>query len=118
MVDHCVFNKPTVSQDGAIWIESSMSDLITSKYIQVCGKNSKIQIIKHYIGCHDSLQYPLIFTNAELRWRRGVERMQQNRETIQQRQTYQGKTILTPTTIARTDEVINAENKGSIQRSS
>lgn len=58
-VDQRVLNKPTVSQVGAVWTESTNFEHLNSKHIQIYGKNGQTQIIKRYFACHGSLQYPL-----------------------------------------------------------
>ncbi|XP_075515341.1 uncharacterized protein LOC142549981 [Primulina tabacum] len=63
--DQRVFNRPIVPQVAGIWLESNEDNQQISQHIQVYPKNNCPQIIKHYFGCYDPLQYPLIFPNEE-----------------------------------------------------
>ena len=114
-VDQRTFNKPTVSQVGGVWLETSDCEQIMSKHIEEYGKNGKTQIVKHYYGYYDSLQYPLIFANGEPAWHPGIERIMQNDDPSCEQRTCQGEQVLFSGSAALTaDDVIHAENEGNL----
>ncbi|XP_071907122.1 uncharacterized protein [Coffea arabica] len=113
-VDQRVFNKPTVSQVGAIWTESTNSEHVNSKHIQIYGKNGQTQIVKHYFACHDSLQYPLIFANGEPGWHLGIEKIRHPDKSNITSVTCEGETVITATTATTATAIIDAENRGRL----
>ncbi|XP_071928923.1 uncharacterized protein [Coffea arabica] len=115
-VDQRVFNKPTVSQVGAVWTESTNSEHVNSKHIQIYGKNGQTQIVKHYFACHDSLQYPLIFANGEPGWHPGIEKIRHPNKSNITSVTCEGETIIATTTATMATDIIDAENRAINQR--
>ncbi|XP_071928922.1 uncharacterized protein [Coffea arabica] len=113
-VDQRVFNKPTVSQVGAVWTESTNSEHVNSKHIQIYGKNGQTQIVKHYFACHDSLQYPLIFANGEPGWHPGIEKIRHPNKSNITSVTCEGETIIATTTATMATDIIDAENRGRL----
>ena len=51
---------------AAVWLENDDNIGDTSHHIQVYTKFGNMQVIKHYFGCFDVLQYPLVFANGEI----------------------------------------------------
>ena len=111
-VDQRVFNKPAVSQVGAVWSESSDFEHLNSKHIQIYRKNGQTQIVKHYFACHDSLQYPLIFANGEPGWHLGIEKIRHPDKSNITSVTCEGETVITATTATTATAIIDAENRG------
>nr|XP_027108885.1 uncharacterized protein LOC113728715 [Coffea arabica] len=111
-IDQRVFNKPTVSQVGAVWTDSSDFEHLNSKHIQIYGKNGQTQIVKHYFACHDSLQYPLIFANGEPGWHPGIERMRRPDRGNIRPVTCEGQTVIATATATTANDIIDAENRG------
>ncbi|XP_075500132.1 uncharacterized protein LOC142538720 [Primulina tabacum] len=93
ITDQQVFNEPTVSQVAGIWLETDDKNRNTGQHIQVYPKNSCPQIIKHYFGCYDPLQYPLIFPNGEPGWHRNIKRLDQKQKNLHPRPTCGGENI-------------------------
>ncbi|PKU86419.1 hypothetical protein MA16_Dca025242 [Dendrobium catenatum] len=66
-VDQRVYNAPTMSQVAAIWIEGKSTDFIERDII-LTSHSGTYRKIKHYFGCYDPLQYPILFPNGEVGW--------------------------------------------------
>ncbi|XP_071935702.1 uncharacterized protein [Coffea arabica] len=115
-IDQRVFNKPTVSQVGAVWTDSSDFEHLNSKHIQIYGKNGQTQIVKHYFACHDSLQYPLIFANGEPGWHPGIERMRRPDRGNIRPVTCEGQTVIATATATTANDIIDAENRAINQK--
>ncbi|XP_027151874.1 uncharacterized protein LOC113751927 [Coffea eugenioides] len=113
-IDQRVFNKPTVSQVGAVWTDSSDFEHLNSKHIQIYEKNGQTQIVKHYFACHDSLQYPLIFANGEPGWHPGIERMRRPDRGNIRPVTCEGQTVIATATATTANDIIDAENRGRL----
>jgi len=47
-------------------------------YIPVHGKSNKKHQIKHYHGCYDPLQYPIIFPLGDYGWHPGLKKVADN----------------------------------------
>nr|XP_027067427.1 uncharacterized protein LOC113693039 [Coffea arabica] len=72
--DQRVFNKPTVSQVAAPWVEGENSQDSYARHIQVYTKEGHSRRIQYYYGCYDPLQYPLLFPFGETGWQPGIQR--------------------------------------------
>ncbi|PKU77933.1 hypothetical protein MA16_Dca023035 [Dendrobium catenatum] len=66
-LDQRIYNAPTMSQVAAIWIEGNNIDFIERDII-LTSHSRTYRKIKHYFGCYDPLQYPILFPNGEVRW--------------------------------------------------
>ena len=73
-LDQRVFNAPTTDEVAAIWSDRSAVDENEGPYIAVSGKSNVIHRIRHYYGCYDPLQYPLLFPHGESGWHPGIPR--------------------------------------------
>ena len=60
-LDKRVYNSPLVDQVAAIWIEGNNSNLAHEHDIIVHAQSGDKHKVKHYYGCYDPLQYPLLF---------------------------------------------------------
>ena len=59
-LDQRVYNSPSVDQIATIWIEGNTPNLAHEPYIIVHSHSGHKNTIKHYYGCYDPLQYPLL----------------------------------------------------------
>ena len=73
-LDQRIYNLPISSEVAAIWIENNDLVLDPSAHIQVYSHSNISHRIKHYYGCYDPLQYPLLFPQDETGWHRGIKR--------------------------------------------
>lgn len=60
-LDKRVYNSPSVDQVATIWIEGNNSNLAHKRDIIVHAQSGDKHRVKHYYGCYDPLQYPLLF---------------------------------------------------------
>ena len=72
--DQRVFNKPTVSQVAALWVEGEGAEQTYSRHIQVYTNGGESRRVQYYYGCYDPLQYPLLFPLGETGWQPGIKR--------------------------------------------
>ncbi|KAI0497090.1 hypothetical protein KFK09_023418 [Dendrobium nobile] len=72
-IDQRVYNAPTVSQVAAIWIEGDSTSFIERDII-LTSHSGTYRKIKHYFGCYDPLQYPILFPNGEVGWHQNINR--------------------------------------------
>lgn len=112
-VDQRTFNYPTVSQVAAMWNETDGQRGDLSKEIRVYTHDGRTQIIKHYFGCYDPLQYPLIFARGETGWHEGIKKLTTNSRQTNPKQTCIGETMHQFNQSITADDIINAENKGN-----
>ncbi|XP_071905966.1 uncharacterized protein [Coffea arabica] len=73
-LDQRVYNLPSASQVAAIWTENQDESDHTGAHIQVYTHSNNSYRIKHYYGCYDPLQYPILFPRGECGWHPGVKR--------------------------------------------
>ncbi|XP_073317222.1 uncharacterized protein [Primulina huaijiensis] len=111
--DQRVFNRPTVSQVAGIWLESNEENQYIGQHIQVYPKNKCTQIIKHYFGCYDPLQYPLIFPNGESGWHRNIKRLDKKQMKMHPRPTCDGEIINCIGNAANTEFFLDLEAQAS-----
>lgn len=71
-VDQRCYNNPTADQVAAIWIEGNIPNIPYDREILLHGTDGKQHRIKHYYGCYDPLQYPLLFPNGENGWHQNI----------------------------------------------
>ncbi|PKU60693.1 hypothetical protein MA16_Dca022607 [Dendrobium catenatum] len=55
-----------MSQVAAIWIEGNNTTGVAERDIILTSHSSTYRKIKHYFGCYDPLQYPILFPNGEV----------------------------------------------------
>ncbi|XP_020275831.1 uncharacterized protein LOC109850265 [Asparagus officinalis] len=65
-VDQRVYNSPTVDQVAAVWIEGNNDNVPYEREIVVHSHSGKNHQVKHYFGCYDPLQYPLLFPGGDV----------------------------------------------------
>ncbi|XP_073035171.1 uncharacterized protein [Primulina eburnea] len=71
-LDQRCYNSPTADQVAAIWIEGKNPDIPYDRDIVIHGHNDEYHRIKHYFGCYDPLQYPLLFPQRENGWHQNI----------------------------------------------
>ncbi|XP_027071599.1 uncharacterized protein [Coffea arabica] len=74
-LDQRVYNLPTASQVAAIWTEDDGESADRNIHIQVYTYSNTSHRIKHYYGCYDPLQYPILFPQGEYGWHHGVKKL-------------------------------------------
>ncbi|KAK4387582.1 hypothetical protein Sango_2364800 [Sesamum angolense] len=61
-LDQRVYNSPTADQVAAIWVEGNDGDIPFERDIIVYSHSGHRHRIKHYYGCNDPRQYPILFS--------------------------------------------------------
>ncbi|XP_070049126.1 uncharacterized protein [Nicotiana tomentosiformis] len=80
--DQRVYNKPSLDQVAAIWIDGNNPNVPFDREIIVHEHSGNRHRVKHYYGCYDPLQYPLLFPNGEAGWHQGIRKqLQPNKAT-------------------------------------
>nr|DAD32814.1 TPA_asm: hypothetical protein HUJ06_011665 [Nelumbo nucifera] len=67
-IDQRVYNAPSTDKVAAIWIEGSNGSGQEERDIVVHACSGSRHRVKHYYGCYDPLQYPLLFPKGEVGW--------------------------------------------------
>ncbi|XP_073156642.1 uncharacterized protein [Henckelia pumila] len=86
-VDQRNYNNPTADQVAAIWIEGNNSNTPYDRNIMLHGSDGKKHIIKHYFGCYDPLQYPLLFPSGENGWHQNIPKFKDARIVLESQHT-------------------------------
>lgn len=61
-LDQRVYNKPSVDQVAAIWIDRNNPNIPFKRHILVHEHLGNKHRVKHYYGCYDPRQYRLLFS--------------------------------------------------------
>nr|XP_027126011.1 uncharacterized protein LOC113742372 [Coffea arabica] len=77
-LDQRVFNKPTVSQVAALWVEGEENGETSRRDIRVYTHGGHSHNIQYYYGCYDPLQYPLLLPFGESGWHQGIKKQGKN----------------------------------------
>ena len=77
-------------------------------------KSGNAQIVKHYYGCYDPMQYPLIFPNGEPGRHPGIEKLSSAQNNTTAGRTYPGERTILVDMFMTAEDVIHAENHGII----
>ncbi|KAL0298249.1 UNVERIFIED_CONTAM: hypothetical protein Sangu_3152400 [Sesamum angustifolium] len=64
-LDQRVYNSPAADQVAAIWVEGNDGDIPFERDIIVHSHSGDRHRIKHYYGCYDPLQYPILFSRVD-----------------------------------------------------
>ncbi|XP_021754981.1 uncharacterized protein LOC110720288 isoform X1 [Chenopodium quinoa] len=77
VLDQRVYNAPTANEVAVIWSEETSSSKYSSVHIVAYGRKEtdKPHRIKHYYGCYDPLQYPLLYPHGDSGWHEGLEKI-------------------------------------------
>ncbi|KAG5581517.1 hypothetical protein H5410_052144 [Solanum commersonii] len=73
-VDQWVYNKPLVDEVAAIWVDNNNPNAPFERDIAVHKHSGYKNRVKHYYGCCDPLQYPLILPKGEEGWHQGIQK--------------------------------------------
>ncbi|XP_075096268.1 uncharacterized protein LOC107806316 [Nicotiana tabacum] len=65
-LDQRVYNKPSIDQIAAIWVDGNNPNVPFDREIIVHEHSGNKHRVKHYYGCYDPLQYPLFFQMERL----------------------------------------------------
>ncbi|XP_049382812.1 uncharacterized protein LOC125847172 [Solanum stenotomum] len=71
-LDQRVYNKPSVDQVATIWVDGNNLNIPFKREIIVHEHSGNKHRVKHYYGCYDPLQYPLILPRGKGGWHQGV----------------------------------------------
>lgn len=88
-INQRVYNKTTVFQVAALWVEGQENRETNRRDIRVYTHGSHSKSIEYYYGCYDPLQYPLMFPFVELSWHGGIPKKE--RKTKEQKKGKEGK---------------------------
>uniref|UniRef100_A0A1S4BAU6 Helitron helicase-like domain-containing protein n=1 Tax=Nicotiana tabacum TaxID=4097 RepID=A0A1S4BAU6_TOBAC len=78
-LDQRVYNKPSIDQIAAIWVDGNNPNVPFDREIIVHEHSGNKHRVKHYYGCYDPLQYPLLFPNGEVGWHQGIHKYKSKR---------------------------------------
>ena len=74
-LDQRVYNSPTTDQVAAIWIEGNNANIPFERDIVVHSHSGQRHKIKHYFGCYDALQYPILFPKGDVGWHQNIPKV-------------------------------------------
>ncbi|XP_073048807.1 uncharacterized protein [Primulina eburnea] len=105
-VDQRCYNHPTADQVAAIWVEGNNPDIPYDRDIILHGTDGHKHIIKHYFGCYDPLQYPLLFPNGENGWHQNIPKFKDASIVLQSHHE-----IVNPTNFSSVESIIETEQR-------
>ncbi|KAH0692798.1 hypothetical protein KY285_019895 [Solanum tuberosum] len=73
-LDQRVYNKPSVDQVATIWVDGNNPNTPFERDIAVHEHSGNKHRVKHYYGCYDPLQYPLILPKGEAGWHQEIQK--------------------------------------------
>lgn len=71
-LDQRVYNAPATDPVVAIWIEGNNPTESQECDIIVHSTFGHWHKVRHYYGCYDPLQYPLLFPHGEVGWHQNI----------------------------------------------
>ncbi|PIM97022.1 hypothetical protein CDL12_30516 [Handroanthus impetiginosus] len=74
-LDQRVYNSPSADQVAAIWVEGNNPNMAMERDIVVHAYSGHKHRIKHYYGCYDPLQCPLLFPKGDTGWHQNIKKM-------------------------------------------
>lgn len=77
-LDQRLYNSPAVDQVAAIWVEGNNDNTPYMREILVHAQSGEQHRIKHYFGCYDPLQYPLLLPRGETGWHQNIKKASSN----------------------------------------
>lgn len=110
--DQRVYNKPTVSQVAALWVEGIENGEEGRRDIQVRTHTNQSRKIEYYFGCYDPLQYPLMFPRGEVGWHQGIPKKNDNQTRKRGRLKNQGSSLICPRNAMNADSLLLSEEAG------
>ncbi|KAH0685716.1 hypothetical protein KY290_017241 [Solanum tuberosum] len=73
-LDQRVYNKPSVDQVAAIWVDGNNRNTPFERDIVLHEHSGNKHRVKYYYGCYDPLQYPIILPKGEGGWHQGIQK--------------------------------------------
>lgn len=86
-LDQRVYNSPTADQVAAVWVEGNDPQVPVERDIVIHAHSGHRHKIKHYYGCCDPLQYPILLPLGDTGWRQGIPKMSVRESTSPSTQT-------------------------------
>ncbi|XP_073119840.1 uncharacterized protein [Henckelia pumila] len=107
-VDQRCYNNPTPDQVAAIWIEGNNPNIPYDRDIILHGSDGQKHRIKHYFGCYDPLQYPLLFPSGENGWHQNIPKFKNESIVLQSLHTTKN-----PTNFSSVESILRPKEKGN-----
>ena len=73
-MDQRVYNSPLADEVAAIWVEGNDPNSPLERDITVHAHSGQKHRVKHYYGCYDPLQYPLLHSKGESGWHQNIQK--------------------------------------------
>ncbi|XP_049346841.1 uncharacterized protein LOC125811408 [Solanum verrucosum] len=109
-LDQRVYYKPSVDQVAAIWVDGNNPNILFERDIVVHEHSGNKHRVKHYYGCYDPLQYPLILPNGKGDWHQGI--VKSRNPNIGSTTDATTSANICPRSYASATEVLNNEEQG------
>ncbi|XP_012837761.1 PREDICTED: uncharacterized protein LOC105958298 [Erythranthe guttata] len=93
-LDQRVYNAPGADQVAAIWVEGNNENIPFEHNIIVHAHSGHKHRIRHYYGCYDPLQYPLLFPKGDTGWHQNIFKIG-TKKSKHSRQSGSGQLMLT-----------------------
>lgn len=106
-VDQRCYNNPTADQVAAIWIEGNDPNIPYDRDIILHGSDGQKHKIKHYYGCYDPLQYPLLFPSGENGWHQNIPKFKDASIVLQSQDG-----IVNQTDYSSVESILQPEQRG------
>ncbi|XP_074301013.1 uncharacterized protein LOC141632360 [Silene latifolia] len=74
-LDQRVYNAPTSDEVAAVWLDNTMLQENESPHIVAYRRAETTHQIKHFYGCYDPLQYPLLLPKGKSGWHQGLKKV-------------------------------------------
>ncbi|XP_074299985.1 uncharacterized protein LOC141631181 [Silene latifolia] len=72
--DQHIYNAPTSDEVAAVWPDNTAMRENEGPHIIAYGKGSQNHRIRHFYGCYDPLQYPLLLPKGDSGWHQGLKK--------------------------------------------
>lgn len=102
-------NLPSASQVAAIWTENDNESTDKGAHIRVYTHSNSSHKIKHYYGCYDPLQYPILFPRGECGWHPGIKRLHSKKRKGDD---CEEDIDVHPSSVTSPSQLINLEQRG------
>ncbi|XP_074271044.1 uncharacterized protein LOC141594965 [Silene latifolia] len=73
--DQRVYNTPTSDEVAAVWADTTAMQGNEGPQIIAYGRGAHNHSIKHFYGCYDPLQYPLLLPKGDSGWHQGLNKL-------------------------------------------
>ena len=106
--DQRTYNAPISDEVAGILVDPTVETRMHGPHILVHGKSNKKHQIKHYHGCYDPQQYPIIFPLGDCGWHPGLKKVADNVKRV-----IIPDTAVASTSAAEMEEAIIDANAGA-----